>query len=194
MSTQKLNHASEVARATQLIAGIQKHLANVPSITLASAAYTPAQITAAFQLLVTLLADVATARSVVTAKLAAEKAQAPTVRSLISAFVSYVKVTFSKSPDVLADFGLAPKKVATPLTAEEKVVAVAKRASTRKARGTTSRKAKQAIKGDVVDVVMTPVAAGQPVVGAPAATSAPLASPTTATTGNATGGGTSHGA
>jgi hypothetical protein len=190
MSTQKLTKASEVARATQLVAGIVKHLANVPSITLASAAYTPAQITAALQLLVTLLGDVATAKSVVTAKLAAEKAQAPTVRSLMSAFVSYVKVSFSKSPDVLADFGLTPKKAATPQTAEQKVVAVAKRASTRKARGTTSKKAKQAVTGNVVSVVVTPVEAGQPVVASPAAPNAPAP----VQGGSATGSGTTHGA
>ncbi len=161
------NKASEVARATQLIAGIQKHLASVPSITLASAAYTPAQIAAALQLLLTLLGDVATARSVVTAKLAAERAQAPTVRSLISALVSYVRVTFSESPDVLADFGLAPPKARTPLTAEQQIVAVAKRASTRKARGTTSRKAKLAVTGNVVSVVVTPIEAAPPVVAPP---------------------------
>ncbi len=190
MTTQKLNQASEVARATQLIAGIAKHLANVPSITLASAAYTPAQITAAFQLIVTLLGDLAAAKSVVKAKLAAEKAQAPTVRSLISAFVSYVKLTFSNSPDVLADFGLTPKKVATPQTAEQKVVAVAKRASTRKARGTTSKKAKLAVHGNVVSVVVTPVEAGQPV-AAPPAPSAPA--PSNGTAASATGSAT-HGA
>ena len=190
MSTLKLTKASEVARATQLIAGIQKHLANVPSITVASAAYTPAQITAAFQLLVTLLTDVATARTVVKAKLATETAEAPALRSLISAFVSYVKLTFSKSPDVLADFGLTPKKAATPQTTEEKVVAVAKRASTRKARGTTSKKAKKAIKGNVVSVVLTPVEAPQPVAAAPAAPTAPAP----VQGGSGTGGGTPHGA
>jgi hypothetical protein len=181
----RTSRVSEIAQATQLIAGVQKHLASTPSIMLASAAYTPAQLTAAFQLLVTLLGAVATARSAVTAKLAAEKAQAPTVRSLISAFVSYVKVTFSESPDVLADFGITPKKAATPLTTEEKVVAVAKRASTRKARGTTSKKAKQAIHGSVVDVVVTPVEAGPPV----ASSAAPIAP---ANGGSGTGGTTSH--
>jgi hypothetical protein len=190
MSIQIRNKASVVTRATQLVAGIQKHLAGVPSITFASTAYTPAQITAAFQLLVTLLAEVETAKSVVKAKLAAERAQAPTVRSLMSAFVSFVKVTFSESPDVLADFGLTPKKVATPQTAEEKVVAVAKRASTRKARGTTSKKAKLAVKGNVVSVVLTPVEAGPPVAASSAAPNAPAPIPG----GSATGSTTPHGA
>jgi hypothetical protein len=190
MSVQIRSNASVTTRATQFVAGIQKHLANVPSITLASAAYTPAQITAAFTLLVSLFADVATAQSAVKAKLAAKQAQAPTVRSLMSAFASYVKVTFSESPDVLADFGLTPRKAPTPQTAEEKVVAVAKRASTRKARGTTSKKAKLAVKGNVVSVVLTPVQAGTPAVAPSAAPDAPAPVPG----GSATGGTTPHGA
>jgi hypothetical protein len=154
---------AQITRATQLVAGFQKHLASVPSITLASTAYTPAQITAALQLLVSLRAAVEAAKSATKAKLASERAQAPALVVLMDALVSYVKVTYSESPDVLADFGLTPKKVATPLTTEQQVVAVAKRASTRKARGTTSKKAKKAVKGSVVDVVLTSVTAGQPV-------------------------------
>ena len=177
--------ANETTQATQLIAGFQKHLATVTSLTLASVAYTPAQIEAALQLLIALRSAVAAAKSAVKAKLAAEQTQAPTLRSLMAALASYVKVTFSASPDVLADFGLAPKKAATPLTTAEKTVAVAKRASTRKARGTTSKKAKKAVKGDVVNVTLTTVTAG-PVVASSAAPSAP------ATGGRATGGATSH--
>jgi len=128
-----------------------------------------------------------TAKSVVQAKLAAEKTQAPPLRSLMAALVAYVKVTYSASPDVLADFGIAPKKAATPLTTEEKVVAVARRVSTRSARGTTGKKAKQAIKGDVVNVILTPVKAPPPVVGTSAAPGAP------ANGGGATGGGPQHG-
>ena len=187
MSTKNSSKATETAQATQLIAGFQKHLSGVTSLTLASTAYTPAEITAALQLLVAIYAAVDTAKSVVQAKLAAEKTQAPPLRSLMAALVAYVKVTYSASPDVLADFGIAPKKAATPLTTEEKVVAVARRVSTRSARGTTGKKAKQAIKGDVVNVILTPVKAPPPVVGTSAAPGAP------ANGGGATGGGPQHG-
>ena len=186
MSTKNSSKATETAQATQLIAGFQKHLSGVTSLTLASTAYTPAEITAALQLLVAIYAAVDTAKSVVQAKLAAEKTQAPPLRSLMAALVAYVKVTYSESPDVLADFGLTPKKAATKLTTEEQMVAVAKRASTRVNRGTTSKKAKQAIKGDVVDVVVTPVKAGSPAVATSAAPGTPAA-------GGATGGTTPHG-
>jgi type I site-specific restriction endonuclease len=183
----KSTKASVSALATQLIAGIQKHLANVTSFTVASAAYTPAEVTTALQQLVAIYGAVNAARSVVTAKLTEEKAQTPALRSTMAALMSYVKLTFGGSPEVLADFGLQPKKVATKLTTEKQVVAVARRASTRKARGTTGKRAKLAVKGNVVDVALTPIEAAPPATPS-AATSAPV------TSGSATGGATPHGA
>jgi hypothetical protein len=148
-------------------------------------AYTPAQITTALTAFVALYAAVDTAKSVVKAKLTAEAAQAPALLSLMAALVSYVKLTYSESPDVLADFGLPPKTVKTPLTTEQKAVANAKREATRAARGTTGSKAKKAVKGNVVGVVVTPVTAAPPV--------APSAAPTTpAPAVGATGGTTPH--
>ena len=44
------------------------------------------------------------------AKLATETVQAPSLRTLQRAYVQFVKTTFSKSPDVLADFGIQPNK------------------------------------------------------------------------------------
>jgi hypothetical protein len=184
--------ATKTTRATQLLAGFQKHLANVTNITLASVAYTPAQITAGLTALVALYAAVDAAKSAVKAKLTAEAAQAPALLSLMAALVSYVKLSFSESPDVLADFGLEPKKSATPLTTEQKTVANAKRESTREARGTTSKKAKKAVKGDVIGVTVTPVKAGAPVVAPSAAPSTPAAAAPAAPAGGATGGTTPH--
>ena len=181
---------TETNLATNLVAGFQKHLASVASLTLGSVVYTPTQITTALQQIVALYSAVATAKSAYQAKLAAQNAQTPTLLSLMAALVSYVKLTYSESPDVLADFGLPPKTVKTPLTTEQQAAKVAKSKATREARGTTSKKAKQAVKGNVVGVSVTPVVAGQPVVGSSAAPSAPAV-----TNGaSATGGTTSHSA
>jgi|HubBroStandDraft_2_1064218.scaffolds.fasta_scaffold671245_1 hypothetical protein len=164
---------AEAAQATQLIAGVQQNLATTQSFTVAGATYTSAQVTTDLQEIVALRAGVNAAKSVVQAKLAQENARLPALRIVMDALVSYVKLTWGNSPDVLATFGLKPKKAATQLTTEEKVVAVARRASTRKARGTTSKKAKMAIKGNVADVVLTtietqPVATPSPSPSAPA--------------------------
>jgi hypothetical protein len=104
----------------------------------------------------------------------------------MSAIVQAVRTAFADQADVLADFGLPPKKVPTPLTVEQKAAAAAKREATRAARGTTSAKAKKGIKGAVTGIVMTPIVAGAPAVQAPPA---PTAGPTP---GTATGGTTPH--
>jgi hypothetical protein len=151
--------ASEMARATQLVGGMKLHFANTSTLKFASADHTPAEIETALQALIDLHQAVETAKSAEKAKLALVKSNAPALRKLMAALVKFVKATFSESPDVLADFGLAPEKVAAPLTTEQQAVALAKRKSTRAARGTTGSKAKKAVKGDVVGIVVTPVTA-----------------------------------
>jgi hypothetical protein len=181
-TNQKNSQVAKTAQATQLIAGVAKHLASMSSIMLESTAYTPAQITSDLQQLVSLYAAVAAAKAAYQAKLAAVKAQAPNLLSLMAALVAYVRLTYANSPDVLADFGLPPKKEKTPLTTEQQTVANAKNAATREARGTTSKKAKKAVKGAVVGVTVTPVVAGPPVASS-STPSAAAAAPAVAATG-----------
>jgi len=148
--------------ATTLIAGIQKHLAN-GQLTFAGSTFTAAQITTELQQVVALRAAVNTARTATTVKVAAETAQLPALRAFMVALVQCIRVQFGTQADVLADFGVSPKKVAAPLTVEQKAAAAAKREATRTARGTKSAKAKKGIKGAVTGVVVTPVTAGAPV-------------------------------
>jgi hypothetical protein len=174
-------------RAEQLIAGLQKHFANVTSLKFASGDHTPDEITKALQALVDLHKAVEAVKPVLKAKLAAVKSQAPALRTQMHAFESFVMSTFSESADVLADFGLEPKKAPTPLTTEQQAVANAKREATRTARGTTGKKARKGVTGGVVNVVQTPVKAVEQVVTTSVA-------PGPAGNGGATGGTTSHGA
>jgi hypothetical protein len=163
---------SDPALATKLIAGTNKHLTNLGQLTFASASFTAAQVTTQLQAIVQLRADVDAAKAVTQARLAALHAETPAQHAFLDAFVSFVKATFSKSPDVLADFGLAPKKARTPLTVDAKAAAAAKRAATRAARNTMGSKQRKAVKGDVTGVVVTPVKAA-PVAATPAGPSAP---------------------
>ncbi len=169
------NKGTEVALATQLVAGTQKHFASIATLMFASGSFTPAQVVAQLQQLITFRTDVDTARSALEAKLATETAQAPAVLTFMRGYMQFVKTTFSKSPDVLADFGLKPNKAKTPLTVEQKAAAAAKREATRAARGTKGSKAKQAIKGNVTGVVVTPVTAAPPAAatGTTSSTNAP---------------------
>lgn len=116
------------------------------------------------------------------AKLAAENADMPALRIFMDAYVTFVKASFSKSPDVLADFGLNPKNVRTPLTVEEKTVAAAKRKATRAARHTMGTKQKKGVKGTVTGVVVTPITAAAPVATTGPSTPATSTGPTAGST------------
>jgi hypothetical protein len=111
--------ASETTGAQHLIAGMNKHFSNASSLTFDSTTYTPQQIVTGLRTLINLRADVTVAKSAVKAKLATEKAQLPTILLMMAGLVQFLMLTFSKQPDVLADFGLVPKKAPPPLTVEQ---------------------------------------------------------------------------
>jgi hypothetical protein len=171
-----------VALATTIVAGIEKHLASGQTMAFAGGIFTAAQITTELDQVVALRTAVTTAQAAAKAKVEAETAQLPALRAFMSALVQCIKVAYGTQTDVLADFGIAPKKVPAPLTIEQKAAAAAKREATRVARGTKSAKAKKGIKGAVTGVVVTPIVAGAPVV------QAPVASGVVPSTGTATGG------
>jgi hypothetical protein len=173
--------ATVVALAQQLIAGTAKHLASVTTVTLAGGSYTPAQITTKLQEVVSLRADVDAAKATTQAKLAAETADMPALRTLMGALVTYVKAAYGNAPDVLADFGVHPK-VRSPLTVAAKTAAAAKRKATRTARGTMGSKQKKEVKGAVIGVTVTPITAGPPIATPTSPTAGATSSVTTAGT------------
>ena len=96
------------------------------------------------------------------------------VGPVIQAYTHTLQETYGTDTETLADYGIEPRKSPTPLTTEQKSAAVAKAEATRKARGTTGKKAKLAIKGNVTGVEVTPVTA-------PANAAAPAAQPASTT-------------
>jgi hypothetical protein len=157
MSGKSKSKNKDADLAKQLIVGIQKRLASVPQMTFGGGTFTPAQVEAQLQKLPTLRDDVTVAKSAWETKLSDERDQEPALREFLTAFVSFVRVTFGKSPDALADFGLKPRKAPKPLTGDELAAKAKKAKATRKARGTVSKKEKLAIKGNVAGVVVTPI-------------------------------------
>jgi hypothetical protein len=174
---------TQMAFATQLIAGAKKHLAGATSLTLESTSYTPAQIEDSLQALVDLRAAVDAARAAMTAKIVAERDREPALRRLMTAFVGHLRVAYGNSPDVLADFGIKPKKAAAPLTTEQQAEAVAKRKATRAARHTMGTAQKKKVKGTVTTIVA----------GTPSTAAAPSGTAAGAPTPVAGGGATPHG-
>jgi hypothetical protein len=180
----KTGKAVKAAQVTNIIAGAKKHFPNgSQELTVGGATLTVDQATAKMQVFVDNRDAVDTAQANATAKVAAERAQTASLLAFIAAFVTYVRLTFDNAPDVLADFDIPPPKVRTPMTAAAKAIAAAKREATRAARGTTSKKAKKNVKGNITAaLVVTPVASSAP--------TAPVAAPTPAATGNVPSGGT----
>jgi len=177
---------TELDFARQLIAGTNKHLSGLSSLMLESGTVTPAQIESSLQTIIDLRTAVDDARAATKAKLAEEHAQLAPLRSRMAALVAFVKAAFSKSPDVLADFGIKPRKTMTPLTIEQKAAAAARRAATRAARHTMGASQKKKVKGTVTTIVVpTASTASSPVAPSPVASA-----PNPGTSGGATPHGT----
>jgi len=179
MATKIRTKTTVVDLAKKLIAGTNEHLAGMSSILLAGGSYTPAQVVEKLQAIVDLRNGVDAAKATTKAKLAAEKAEMPSLRPHLGALVTFVKAAYGGSPDVLADFGIFPK-ARTPMSAEAKTAAVAKRNATRSGRHVMGSKQRKKVHGDVVGVTVTPVTAPQPTATEPSRPSPPATSPGTA--------------
>jgi hypothetical protein len=162
--------SNQVAEVKQLILGTQKHYGTGGStLQVSGATFTVTALTQLMQDFVDNRSAVETAQAAARAKIETERAQAPSQLAVIRGLVTIVKATFGTSADALADFGLALPKARTPLTAEQKAVAVAKRAATRTARHTMGKNQKQGVRGAVTArLVVTPQAGSEPTVTTPA--------------------------
>ena len=168
-ATSKQNKATALARVQALIAGTKQHFPN-GSFTLGNTAYTTATLIQGLQSLENALVTLNAAHtSVKDAGTTLRDTQAK-VGPLMRDYRRFVLATFSTATQNLADFGLQPPKARKPLDSEQRAAATAKMRATRKARGTTSKKQKLAVKGDVTGVVVTPVA--RPAASSPSATPA----------------------
>jgi len=173
MSTTK---AAALAHVQALIAGTTKHFPS-GSFTIGNTTYTSASLILVFQGLANAMLSRNAAESGAKDALKAEQAAQTQTGPIIQAYERLVLAAFANATQTLADFGLTPPKARTPLTVQQLAARTAKAKATRIARGTTSKKQKLAIKGDVTGVTVTPVTAptaakpppAQPVSTAPSA-------------------------
>jgi hypothetical protein len=166
--TSKPNKAVALAQVQALVAGTLKHFPN-GSFTLGNTAYTTATLVQALQSLEQALGTINAAQTSAKDAVTALHGVEATVGPLMRDYKRFVLAAFSTATQQLADFGLQAPKARKPLSSEKRVAATAKLKATRLARGTTSRKQKLAVKGNVTGVVVTTVT------NAPA--SSPAASP-----------------
>ena len=183
-TTSKPSKAEALARLLALISGTEKHLPN-GNFTIGNASYTTPSLVQLLQSLADAMTAVNNAQAAVKDALAALKATKAKVVPVMLVYRQIVVRMYAGATSILADFGLQPPKAPAPKTTEEKAAAAAKAAATRKARGTTSKKQKLAVKGDVTGVTITPVTSPAVAANSPSAQTAPNASnaPTTPATG-----------
>ncbi len=152
----KQNRAATLARVQALIAGTQRHFPS-GSFTLGNVMYTTATLVQSLQRLASAIAAVDGAHVGVKDAVAALAGIETNVAPLVRDYTRFVQAAYASAPQQLADFGMQPPKARTQLTSEKLAARTAKLRATRAARGTTSKKQKLAVKGDVTGVVVTPV-------------------------------------
>jgi hypothetical protein len=186
----KLTKAAALAQVQALIAGTTKHFPS-GSFTIGNTTYTSASLVQILQGLANAMSAVATAETGAKDALTAEHTAQTQLGPIVTAYKRIVVAAFASATQTLADFGLTPPKARTPLTTEQRAARKAKAAATRAARGTTSKKQKLAVKGNVTGVTVTPVTAPAPQTAAPGSPVTPPSPPaqpvTTASSAPATG-------
>jgi hypothetical protein len=152
------NKTDRVTRAQQLVVGAQKHFPNgAQELSFGGATRTVTALTQLLRSIVDLREAVIAAQATSRARIDAENAQLPALLAVSDEFVAFLRSTFAKQPEALADFGLAPRKARRPLTTEQQAAATAKRRATRDARHVMGTQQRKAVKGNVTGVVVTPV-------------------------------------
>jgi hypothetical protein len=164
-----------------LATGIPKYCPKA-SFTNASQTLTASQVVKLITSIISASSAVATAKTELTnARLAEQKVVAQN-GAIVKAVRANIAAMFSDNATILAAFSIPPKKVRQPRTAAVILAAAAKAKSTREARGTTSKKQKATISGNVTGVTVTPItipsaapAANPPAALAPATAPSALA-------------------
>jgi hypothetical protein len=148
MSNTKDTKTSLKQRVDDLIVGTGKH-APGGSLTLGNASFTAASLGQGLKTVSDAIAAADAAKASWQDALekwnAVRSAWLPVIRD----YTAWVKVTYRSAPSMLADFGVAPPKVRTPLTTEQQAAAVAKGKATRLARHTMGKVQKKKVKGTV---------------------------------------------
>jgi hypothetical protein len=97
------------------------------------------------------------AKATMTAALLAEEKLLTGNGALVREARDTLALMFNSVPETLSALAIVPRKPPTPLSAEARAAATAKAKATRLARGTTSKKQKATISGNVTGVTITPV-------------------------------------
>ena len=188
----KKTRVNEVDALQKLADGLTQHASTAPAVVLAGVMLKPSEVVAKLQARIAQAKAVSSAAANWHSVVQTDQAAAAQLKPLLSAVKQVLLAAYSTQLDVLADFGLSPRKkpVVSPAT---RAAAALKAKATRAARGTKGTQQKAAIKTQVTIAPATTTAVKVEGAGAnpvavpsapvPAATGAPgsaTAAPSTA--------------
>jgi hypothetical protein len=169
----KINRTTQQLSDQTLLTGIQSNPQQFPLLVVGGKTMTVADAIVVIQARIDSSNRVAPARSALQAVLKAEQDEHASSHAFVTELRRALQSAFADAPDMLGKYGLRPRKAAA-VSVHTRVVAVAKAKATRATRHTMGSKQKQALKGDVTGVAITPVtASGAPQTSATAVTAAP---------------------
>ena len=158
----KINRTEEQTGDQNLIAGLEKHTAALPSVMIGGASYPTDAIVATLKSRIATATTVVSTRATWQAAVQADRDERTKTKTFVSGIRQALLVAFAGSVSSLADLGLTPRKAAAPRTPQQKAASAAKAKATRAARNTMGSQQKKAVKGNVTGVTVTPVVAGTP--------------------------------
>jgi hypothetical protein len=137
---------SRQAADQKMVDGVSQYMSQLASIHVAGHSMTPAEMVQLLQSRLDAAKAVIEAEAALRAAIQAERDLRVKTATTVSSLRQLVGGMFSQAPDMLAVFGLKPRK-GSSLSAEARAQAVLKGRATRKARHTMGKKQKLAIKG-----------------------------------------------
>ena len=129
----KRNNAAQMASDQSMVEGLVKHAATLLTLAVGGGTMKASDLVVVLQARIAAIKAAIAARAALMAAVAAEHAEIAKTAVMISGARQALKIMFAGQPDQLGDFGVAPPKPRKPLTAEQKALAKAKAAATRKA-------------------------------------------------------------
>jgi hypothetical protein len=148
MTPRKISRQKHQLADQSLLDGLNKHGQGIPPILIGRIALGPADLIAVLQGRIDAANAAVSTKASWQSALQADYDERAKTKTIVSGLRQALHVAFDGSLDVLADFGLAPRKQGV-MTPEQKTEAAAKAKATRIARHTLGSRQKAAIKGTV---------------------------------------------
>ncbi len=127
-----MNRVQQQAADQKMIDGLMKYAPTISSFLVGGASIKPSDVITALQARIAAANAIEPARATWQTTVKANANERASTQTLVSNAKQALKLMFAGSIATLAEFGLEPRKVRTPPTPEQKVVAAAKAKATRR--------------------------------------------------------------